>query len=184
MNNIKWEDGAVCFAGGKQYTNVFIPSAVMAKDFQLNEIRQGDYIEASEIDTEQKYNDAVEVFWLFGFSFSKNATSSFYEFKNNVGGMVDHNLNFLSCCDDGLFHTDKTLCKRQLTYPQLMAIGELKRAMIERDSELEYSNRVIDSGCYDLNSKRNKSKQAYEILKSLDYDYDLDKQQWFKKHYI
>lgn len=32
--------------------------------------------------------------------------------------------------------------------------------------------------------KRNKSKQACAILKSLDYEYDLDKQKWYKKQYV
>lgn len=44
-------------------------------------MREGDCIEASELGTEQEYNEVVEVFGLFGFSFSKNATSCFYELK-------------------------------------------------------------------------------------------------------
>jgi hypothetical protein len=168
MNNIKWEDGAVCYAAKKQWNSILQYDVIIdLADFQLNEIRTGDYIKPSELDTEQKYNEAVEVFGLFGFN-------HLYTF-----GEISELAANLTVCNDGKLYpkSDSSKdCQRKVTHSQLMAIGKLKRAMIERDK----SNlpEIPDS------SKRNKSKQAYEILKSLDYDYDLVKQRWFKKEYI
>lgn len=142
MSDIKWQDGAVCFACGKQWfvrddkDNDLIDwngcdlasssNLVNRTDFQINTIKQGDYIEASELDTEHKYNDAVEVFELFGLPRFENC-----KFEENTSSI-------LVADEDGDFtgqdFTDQ-YCKRKLTYSQLMAIGKLKRAMIERDSE-------------------------------------------------
>ena len=138
MSDIKWEGGAFCYVGGKQWKhelddNICIENLVARSDFQLNEIRQGDYIEASELDAEQKYNNAVEVFELFGFNFATNAAMRYSSLANSRS---------LACCADGLWqvnHEFKGL-ERKLTYPQLMAIGKLKRAMIERDDEMLSNN--------------------------------------------
>lgn len=196
---IDWKDGAVCFAGGLQFAAPeygFYPAigggAATAgyfnrADFQLNKIREGDYIEASELDTEQKYNDAVSVFGLFGFesgcTYTQHITygTNFYVIDNNEV--------------DGV-RKGGTYCKRKITYPQLMAIGKLKRAMIEREmavmvDKITAAKPVTKAdACNELGvpipfkPKRNKSKQAYNILKSLDYEYDLVKQRWYKKAYI
>lgn len=185
MNNIEWKDGAVCFAHNMQYSDPMIPSITKAKDFQLNEIRKGDYIDGQELDTEQKYNDAVAVFELFNIQASAK--------------------------DCGNWQV------RKISYPQLMAIGKLKRLMDDTDKQVKvdgFLKAVSDDAAenarkimplffckplasdvfsieklpsLDLSEKpkrRNKSKQAYDILKSLDYEYDLVKQKWFKKAYI
>lgn len=146
--DIKWKEGAVCFAAGAQIRikeNSFsamerltgggtwrpelrhIDVLVKMDDFQLNEIRQGDYIEASELDTEQKYNDAVESFELFGFDSNIN-----YE------GHIKYGTNFVVIENnevDGV-RVEGSYCKRKITYPQLMAIGKLKRLELERDNAL------------------------------------------------
>jgi hypothetical protein len=157
MNEIKWVEGEVCFANGGKY---FEPreSIVNADDFQLNEIRQGDYTEASELDTEQKYNDAVEVLGLFGFNFTACAASGFHDLKNNIGSIDNHDLTNLTCCDDGLFHTSETHCKRKITYPQLMAIGKLKRAMLDK----------VESQLIEI-SNASESPNSSEPKKSIDY---------------
>ncbi len=157
--DIKWEDGAVCFADGAQIrvkANSFsamerltgggtwrpeirhINTLVKMDDFQLNEVRQGDYIEASELDTEQKYNDAVEVFGLFGFENGVNGLSYAehlnYEYDAifiDTAGEIDSVTGKAACAEH---------CKRKITYPQLMAIGKLKRAMIERDAGMDSSD--------------------------------------------
>ena len=133
--SIEFKDGAVCLAGGNQWSlndgvsdvlfndlDAFHPfdELLSASDFQLNEIRQGDYIEASELDTEQKYNDAVEVFGLFGFN----------PYRNHKG--YNKGKEYLSLDDERFCYSSRGI-KRKLTYPQLMAIGKLKRAIIERD---------------------------------------------------
>lgn len=223
MNNINWKDGAVCYARDKQwfshvlntlmdsfdYTEItkIVPLNWLVKqsDFQLNEICTGDFIAASELDTEQKYNEVVEVFGLFGF-------------KPHYmhAGFQDYREQPLSIdCGAYCYSTYKN--DRKLTYHQIIAISKLKRMMLEceksklienasmmkqlRNSELdtpvkfEINYEVNPFSKYskenfpkiDLEEKpkrRNKSKQAYDILKSLDYEYDLVKQKWFKKEYI
>ncbi|QAY17988.1 hypothetical protein [Pseudoalteromonas phage C7] len=187
MNNIKWEDGAVCFGNGKQWYsndsgkhnrplvnivgNEFVSFEFIANspDFQLNEIRTGDYIKASELDTEQKFNNAVEEFGLLGF-----ACYVGYETFKSYGNLYVRTENEIQACSDNY-----GAMERKLTYSQLMAIGKLKRAVLGREkSAPKTAPEIPDS------SKRNKSKQAYDILKSLDYEYDLVNQRWFKKHCI
>jgi len=164
INNIEWKDGAVCFANGWQWfydcakirlSNLHgcclsYHNATLASDFQLNEIRQGDYIEASDLDTEQKYNDAVQVFGLFGFD--RWGDRSFYEFKCEI---------LLADSDGDLTGQDELCgeCQREINYNQLMAIGKLKRLMNERnntvlslDEETELKSRSMAS---ELNSQSN-----------------------------
>lgn len=152
MNNIKWKDGAVCFATKEQrYANddaEYIVSnadktvsfnssrAISSHDFQLNEIRQGDYIEASELGTEKKYNDAVVEFELFGFTFDPSKSAHPTDFnaiiKDSFGvHLYVSEIGFLR--SGNLFGSG-----RKITYSQLMAIGKLKRAMIEREHLLNY----------------------------------------------
>ena len=139
--DIEWEEGAVCFAGSSQWfasckdNNLkskcgsyggSLDERISSYNYQLNTIKQGDYIEASEIDN-QKYNNAVDVFELFGFDcVSEYSTKCKYD--------------ALGCFFDGcLFAAFK--CKeieRKLTYQQIMAIGELKRLEIERDKEPKF----------------------------------------------
>ena len=79
--NVEFKDDAVCFADGRYWSALGdgysylvddkafgfeFNSLINFKDFQLNTIKQGDYIEASELDR-QKYQDAVGVFEMFGF---------------------------------------------------------------------------------------------------------------------
>ena len=202
MNDIKWEDGTVCYAFGHQWregdklpdsygggiVGADLVQFIIAQDFQLNEIRQGDCMEASELDTEQKYNDAVEVFGLFGYYRGGNYT----QFKESSDQWAD----FLICGNDMNIWASREQGKRKLSYPQLMAIGKLKRAMIERDN----FNKVIagfdpqttvrfmrPSGCeIDSESRRNGTKalRAYDILKSMNIYYDEDKKVWYKKEYL
>ena len=191
---IDWKDGVVCFGNGKQWPvecmNLFsaIGGVVTFGDFQLNEVREGDYIESSELETEQKYNDAAAVFGLFGFEFNRNAVS---RYSLVAGGA-------LACFDNGLWQFGSAFMdgKRKITYPQLMAIGKLKRAMIGREmavmvDKIKAPKPVTKAdACNELGvpipfkPKRNKSKQAYDILKAVDYEYDLGKQRWYKKAYI
>ena len=167
VNNIEWKDGAVCFAHGKQWflddsesefmlsrerrVHSASPAWVLSDNkFQLNEPRQGDYIPKSELDTEQKYNDAVEVFGLFGFPRWEDC--SFYECKSEIL-LVDSDRDLTGkddLCDE---------CQRKITYVQLMAIGKLKRLMNERnntvlslDEETELKSRSMAS---ELNSQSN-----------------------------
>ena len=155
--SIEWQEGAVCFAdsrqwffndSGKPYNLVsnmhgtrlesYIGVTNMP-DFQLNTIKQGDYIEASELDTEQKYNDVVGVFDLFGYGRGVNYnTLGLFDFcfiaKNgHIGGCSERHLLSIS--------------HRKLTFNQLMAIGELKRLELERD---KLNSPEIPDSCEDV----------------------------------
>ena len=162
MTDIKWKEGAVCFAGGSQWSlndgvsdalfndlGAFHPfdELLSAIDFQLNTIKQGDYIEASELDTDQKYNDAVDVFALFGFDCVSEYSSKL-------------KYDALGCFFDGCLFA-KLECKelkRKLTDPQLMAIGQLKRAMLDE----------VESQLIEINST-SESTNSSEPKKSIDY---------------
>lgn len=187
MKDIKWEGDKVCYAYGGQYADPIISSVLRAKDFQLNEIRQGDYIPKSELNTEQKYNDAVEVFVLFGFPHYDGIT--FKECESSI----------LVADEDGdLAGQDFTdqYCKRQLTYQQLITIGKLKRAMIERDEVLidAVVNTSILKGTLGpakdytlagtIEGESTKESRAYNILESMNIFYDEEKEKWYKKEYL
>lgn len=138
MSNIEWFGGSVCFADGVQCNANAnkVEKLIVFNDFQLNEIRTGDYIEASELDTEQKYNDAVAVFELFGLS----RASSYKSFLDWDNLYVNKSSEVYSCSD----------CygelNRKLTYPQLMAIGKLKRAMLDRvETQLTETSNTSES---------------------------------------
>ena len=157
---IEWQEGAVCFADGEQWfvnagaesekyqlANLkgdrgysFYGISGFSKDFQLNTIKQGDFIEASELDTEQEYNDVVEVFGLFGFDVS----GDFEWFKDES---CRYDLFFIDEYKDldSCVKTYRKL-KRKLTYPQIMAIGELKRLEIEKSTPKTTSDLTPDIG--------------------------------------
>lgn len=181
MSDINWKENAVCYANAGQW--VLSEDKTMLKcarsdswvgfdwvlnqhDFQLNEIKVGDYLPKSELDTEQKYNEVVEVFGLFGFEPCKHH-SKYIGMVNYWKGVEIYN---------GEVANTSATDGRKLTYSQIMAIDKLKRMMLESDKS-NYPE-------FPDSSKRNKSKQAYDILKSLDYEYDLVKQRWYKKQYI
>lgn len=170
MNNIKWKDEAVFYANGTQFregcggfqryndtleswqrtiSGDELDKTLKSKGFQLNEIRQGDCIKASELDTEQKYNDAVEAFGLFGFKPYLNYDMSKRDFIKQAlnygeGFIVDDELDLII---DYNGVNDISQKIRKITYPQLMAIGKLKRLMNEcdkvNDSEKPNSSEVV-----------------------------------------
>lgn len=125
--SIEFKNNAVCYAGGEQWdADNNLSDALNLSDFQLNEPRQGDYLTKSELDTEQKYNDAVDVFGLFGFKFNCYTDEDYLSLSGNER---------LVCCNDGLWQAAKGgSSKRKITYQQLMAIGKLKRLINKRKS--------------------------------------------------
>lgn len=145
MNNIEFKENAVCYADGQQWflntemnknqyqlSNENLDSSasfdwfLSQRDFQLNEPRQGDYIPKSELDTEQKYYDAVEVFGLFGYK-PNSCFASYQDMYSEFAILIE---------DGKLYQESETYppCKRKITYNQLMAIGKLKRLMNKRKS--------------------------------------------------
>lgn len=157
---IEWKEGAVCYADGAQWFPSHYGSGVYCRqgalciqetianvlafaDFQLNEPRIGDYIPKSELDTEQKYNDAVDALELLCIHNGKR--HNYHAFKLS---------ELIKVCESSV-SLDATLtafCRRKITYSQLMAIGKLKRLMIERgkvnDSKKPNSSNLKDGNKY------------------------------------
>ena len=167
--NVEFKDDAVCYADGEQWVvnacadsekyqlvNLngdrkysFYGMHGFSMDFQLNTIKQGDCIASSEIDTEQKYNDAVEVFELFGFKPSRRHR-----------GFSKVNPNGLTVFDGDYCYSlhEKP---RKITFNQLMAIGELKRLEIDRDKEPQFGKNE-DGSMKLIKSNFSASSNKYE----------------------
>jgi hypothetical protein len=189
---IEWKEGAVCYGadiqwfavnglpedrsdlvdkvGGAVYSCELVIERV---DFQLNEIRIGDYIEKSELDTEQKYNDVVEVFGLFGINVHKR------DFKClrsvNTLFIIDSDGEFI-----GTNKVDPDLV-RKLTYNQIMAIGKLKRMMGKRSAvksapktttEVSADIKKVTANKYEREISDRQGNSAtvdvYDVLKAFD----------------
>ena len=148
--SIEFRDGAVCYAfnhqwrvgdkigdgsGGVRSVDLDVLKSMVEKpDFQLNTIKQGDCMAVSELDTEQKYNYAVEVFGLFGFGRSGGFYLGYADF-------MAHLKEDALICSDGLLMgvgKNHSACKRKIAFNQLMAIGELKRLEVKRDKEPKF----------------------------------------------
>ena len=168
--DIEFKNDSVCFADGRYWSSlgdgysylvdekaagIDFNSLINFKDFQLNTIKQGDCIEASELD-EQKYNNVGEVFGLFGF-FKINNRVNESNYKYSVYS------NMLAFNDNQLLHVTEGYPdnKRKLTYPQLMAIGELKRLEIERDKEPQFG-KSEDGSMKLIKSNFSASSNKYE----------------------
>lgn len=170
--NIKWKENAVCYAGGKQWFSCNIEELISENQsilslievlslsgLQLNEPSIGDCIEKSELDTEHKYNDAVEEFGLFGCAWGESACEKYDAFKYYGEILI---------WSDGLHqalgsHKRK---KRKLTYSQLMAIGKLKRLMNEcTSSAVSKVNLDIERAVKrTINAELDKPKLATQYL--------------------
>ena len=171
--SIEFKENAVCYAGERFWSVtesyddclvdcdgvvVRVKYLIECADFQLNEPMTGDYLQKSELDTEQKYNDAVEELGLFGFE---------PLFRNFNDCSQANNLYFIN--ESGTFigggHSDENL-EVELTYNQLMAIGKLKRLMNERKSSaVSKVNQDIEKAVKStINAELDKSKLATQYL--------------------
>lgn len=145
MSDINWQRNAVCYGDGRQwFVNTGFESGKFElvnndgsrkyslygilnfpKDFQLNEIKVGDYLHKSELDTEQKYNDVVEVFGLFGFNGFMTVTDYSAAMGDVFKLIYIKDTRFMMC-------NKHANLNRQLTYSQIIAIGKLKRMMLDK----------------------------------------------------
>lgn len=186
-----------CFSECGRYSYDY---ALKAKDFQLNEPKSGYYIPKSELDTEEKYNQAVEVFRLSGVEWKSFVATRYNGFDDTL---------YLTVTSKGLAQTTikhKDI-KTKLTFDQLMAIGELKRKMNERElkaseDEVNFSGsgqvisdsmnifssvdisenikNVIEQELGSKPAKKRKAKEAYRILESMGIEWDNVEGKWFK----
>lgn len=163
MSDINWQDGEVCYANGRQwcFNDSVKPYKLVCNisgtcletldgvldfgDFQLNEIREGDFTPASELDTEQKCNEVFEVFGLFG---AKNAIS----YKSFTLGFCNLLLNGKSIIVAA--SNDAKQLTRQLTYHQIIAIGKLKRMMLEREKSAPKTTPNLTTDFTKVSSKK------------------------------
>lgn len=189
---IDWEEGSVCHADGRRwiaagesqgstylecvgYGCLFLDPAFNRVDFQLNEPREGYYIPKSELDTEGRYNRAVEVFGLFGYEWLNETYEVDYGKFIRFGNLTVMTGSSLACCIDG--HPDNLV---ELTFDQLMTIGELKRKMNERGKSAPKTAPDLTPDFENKSTKKRKSKEAYRTLESMGIEWDNVEGKWFK----
>lgn len=192
MSDINWQNGAVCYGDGRQWfantdydsdkfelvnndgTRKYSLYGIInySKDFQLNEITIGDFIKASELDTEQKYNEVVEVFGLFGFEFEIKK----FDFVG-YSYIIDNEHSNLTVNSDGYLVSGYS-GNRKLTYHQIIAIGKLKRTMLER----EKSAPKTDTNLTADNSDQVKNPKHYQLIEGVEsieiIARSMTKEQW------
>lgn len=196
MVDIKWEDGAVCYAGGEQWYScnenevklisenrsmLSFEEVLSFESFQLNEIRIGDELEVRSLD---EYAKTIDVLSLFGF-----------EPLSRHGGWDAMNPNPIAVVEEGYGHTIH-VSPRKITYQQIMVIGKLKQAMVERDAALidvvENTSILKDTlgaakdytPAGTIEGENTKESRAYNILESMNIFYDEEKEKWYKKEYL
>ena len=161
---IEWKEGAVCFSGGESHSPSRAGFVVDSRgfetsfldimdyrDFQLNTIKQGDYVSAASISTKSTFDKMVEVFGLFGYKFEHNSDAVFSSIRSE---------QCIYAADFGLmFYGSKNGKGRELSVNQVEFIGELKRlglkggnAALSSDEETELKSRAMAS---ELNSQSN-----------------------------
>lgn len=86
----------------------------------ITDLRVGDYIEKSELDTEQKYNDVVTVFKQWGFNWGSKNVGGFSNFKVNA-------VKYIRIGCDGFYLSTKgaSPLKRKLTYNEIMSLKKV-----------------------------------------------------------
>jgi len=146
----------------------------------ITELKVGDYIEKSELDTEQKYNDVVEVFGQRGFVFHELSEDRYKAFND----LLHVNNGWLCMRFSGI---ESPLLKRKLTYSDIMS---LKKVDVDNCN----IDKVVSDEDFKPYSPENypafetytesMMKSAVDAMESLGYEYDEDKQQWFKREYL
>lgn len=196
MSDIEFKDGAVCYGDGRQwFANTDYESDKLElvnndgtrkyslygilnfpKDFRLNEILTSDFIPASEIDTEQKYNEVVEVFELFGFERVKDSLS-YSRLSVGATHYLASNGYGIDSVSNGMAF--KNYCKgRQLTYSQVIAIGKLKRMMLEREKSAPKTAADLAAD----NTDQVKNPKHYQLIEGVEsieiIARSMTKEQW------
>ncbi|WP_428615792.1 hypothetical protein [Pseudoalteromonas sp.] len=122
----------------------------------ITEIKVGDYIEKSELDTKQKYNDVVAVFEQWGFSRNNGHALSYCEFveHENEGCLIAHDGLLMGC------RPDDVDLKRKLTYIDIMS---LKKVDLSNVSEAHAKLKEIISKAK-VEAKKDGKKYHREII--------------------
>lgn len=190
--SIEFKEGAVCYASKREWRSLggsatlfsdrkkiglhykSLSKMLECEDFQLNEPASGYYIPKSELDTEEKYNRAVEEFGLFG--------HDVYDKTSGFDGLQAHNSKGLGLYINKIMNIESHNVK--INFDQLMAIGELKRKMNDRDDTYiknADADKLINTGSAGgAKDSKPKSKEAYRILESMGIEWDNTEVKWFK----
>lgn len=147
----------------------------------ITDLKVGDYIEKSELDTEQKYNDVVGVFEQWGFSRDGEHSLSYCNFMNHEreNALVASNLVDFDCMLMGCDLDDEET-KRKLTYSQVMSLNKV-------DVDNCNIDKVVSDECFreDPTIKEiSKLSKAVLAMESLGHEWDEEKGQWFRKEYF
>lgn len=118
----------------------------------IKEIKVGDYIEKSELDTEQKYNDVVEVFEQWGFTFHQVSNDRYSNFDGDCLLYVNNGWLLM----DYQF-SDNRWRKRKLTYDDIMS---LKKVDVDNCNV----DKLVSGGKVDVSSGPFKSADTTEKI--------------------
>lgn len=154
----------------------------------VTELKIGDYIEKSELDTEQKYNDVVEVFKSHRFEILGKSCDKAHK---SSGAFVVDGCNLMVVTNDA----NSTL-KRKLTYDQVMSlkkvdVDNLNIDKVVSNEEVEAIQDAWQGVRNDTNEAMNKSEllklhAAADGLIRLGYVWDEEEKAWCKisKEYL
>ncbi|QDP50472.1 MAG: hypothetical protein Unbinned6284contig1001_28 [Prokaryotic dsDNA virus sp.] len=111
----------------------------------ITEIRIGDYIEKSELDTEQKYNDVVEVFKFLGVIgglVRSDYATAFGDSSNDNSLLAIHSTDTGLCLGYVSGYRD-LYCARKLTYRQVMSLKKVDNYNEPKKDGNKYHREII-----------------------------------------
>lgn len=138
----------------------------------ITELKVGDYIEKSELDTEQKYNDVVEVFKQWGFTGYDKANDYCSAINDDFPAIYIKDNRFMLC-----YHNAEI--QRRLTYKQVMSLKKTDVDNLNID-------KVVSNESAESNSELLKLHAAADGLIRLGYVWDEEERAWCKivKEYL
>lgn len=159
----------------------------------ITELKVGDYIEKSELDTEQKYNDVVEVFRQWGFDWGENAVKGYDEFKSSHSYA-----DVLGIVEGGLYHLAEfsSSKERKLTYNQVISLKKTDVDNLNIDKVVSNEEaEAIQDAWQGVRNATNEAINKSDLLKlhaaadgliRLGYVWDEEERAWCKisKRYL
>lgn len=228
---IRWEDDVVLFADKRQWKNnpyhkdglfwesrwnsehyikceqISLENVIKFEDFQLNEIKVGDLLNASAIRDEEDYDKAITAFGTFGFK---------WEVQIGFKDFSRYSHEAISVSQDGtlkLISFDRAERCRRVSLSQLIKISEVKLAMntcykgvcadlYQKFRELEtaienedhigiasVSGEILEAGTMNYSAGAHskvdiQSVTAFRVLEGMGIHYDEGRGEWYKKVYL
>jgi hypothetical protein len=139
----------------------------------ITEIKVGDYIEKSELDTEQKYNDVVEVFGQWGFK--RPLQCDYFSFTGKAWNLICafSNKSLIGC------NLNPADASRKLTYNEIMSLKKVdvdncnvdklvsnRVSTVNRDLEGQMKSK-INSTINERGNNYGKFKDGADIMQEL-----------------